>query len=163
MGLASWLTSRKRPVKSVLEIGCGPASTPLFLDRGPFPELETLISLETSEQWAHTICTLYGGDKRLKLMLHAETETLMADELAQGPFDIALVDGADNTKRVEVIPTCLDRARFVVVHDAQEPALRAASLTAPFSVFSVIECPWTAVLSKHEEPFALSTPALPAG
>lgn len=155
MGLSSWLNFCGRPVKKVLELGCGPSSTPLFLNRQVFPSLESLVSMETNPDWAHTISMLFGGDDRLNLCVHESEDALLQDSKLFAPYDIALVDGATNEGRVIALPTCLDMARFVVLHDVQEPELLKA-VKAPHVVFSVIESPWTAVMSKHEPPFGFN-------
>ena len=153
MGLSSWLSFGGRPVKKVLELGCGSASTPLFLNRQAFPELESLVSMETNPDWAHAISLLFGGDQRLNICVHASEEALLQDSKLFAPYDVALIDGATNEGRIVAIPQCLEMARFVVVHDTQEPELECVRNMAPHSVTSVIERPWTTVLSLHEPPF----------
>jgi hypothetical protein len=74
----------------------------------------------------------------------------------QAPYDLALVDGPNNINRIKAIPQCLVMARFVVVHDTQEKELEVVRSMAPFSFTSVIESPWTTVLSLHEPPFGYS-------
>lgn len=153
MGLSSWLSFCGRPIKKVLELGCGPASTPMFLNRQAFPMLESLVSMETSPDWAHAISLLLGGDKRLNLCIHEDEAALLQDTKLFAPYDVAFVDGGTNEGRLKAIPQCLEMARFVVLHDVQEPDLKEATKLAPHVVFSVIESPWTAVMSLHEAPF----------
>lgn len=153
VGLSQWLSATGRPVKKVMEIGCGQMSTRLFLNRRVFPELEQLISLESSKIWAFAIHTLFGGDKRLSLRYTEDEGELVRDALNSAPFDVILVDGATNEGRAKAVPICLGAAGFVVLHDVQEPDLMEATRLAPHCVFSVIESPWTAIMSNNEPPF----------
>jgi hypothetical protein len=156
MGLSSWLSSRNQSVKKVLELGCGPISTQLFLNRAAFPQLVELHSFESNKEWADAITLLFGGDKRLLSRFHPEEESLLHDASSFAPYDIVLVDGPTNAHRLLAIPKCLEMARFVVVHDTQEKELEGVRKMAPYSFTSVIESPWTTVLSDHEAPFGYS-------
>lgn len=156
MGLSSWLNSKGQGVKKVLELGSGPCSTSLFLSRTSFPHLEQLVSMESSTTWAMVMMTLYGTDSRITMRVHEDEDVLLRDSLEYAPYDIALVDGATNSHRIKAIPQCLEMAKFVVLHDVQEPDLKPALSLAPHVVLSVIESPWTAVMSLHEAPFGYS-------
>jgi hypothetical protein len=153
LGLSSWLSSNDRGVRKVLELGSGPASTGLFLT---LPQLESLLSLETDQDWAKVVSMLYGGDKRLSILYSKSEDDLLIAARDSAPYDIALVDGPSNANRLLAIPRCLEMARFVVVHDTQEDELAAARSMAPHTFTSVIESPWTTVLSLHEPPFGYS-------
>lgn len=150
LGLSSWLSANGRGVKKVLELGSGPTSTGTFLT---FPVLEQLVSMETDRDWACTVSMLYGGDKRLLLLFSEDEGDLLTSSREHAPYDLALVDGPSNAGRIKAIPQCLEMARFVVVHDTQEHELAAARKMAPYHYTSVIEAPWTTVLSLHEPPF----------
>src|SRR5215217_6843162 len=61
--------ARLREIKSVLEFGCGYYSTLTFLNRGAFPHLERLQSVENDVTWAETIHEAAKSDERWTLRL----------------------------------------------------------------------------------------------
>ena len=52
-----------RPIRRVLEFGAGMYSTPLFLDRTAYPDLEVLVSVEDDWEWLQRIKAERNGGK----------------------------------------------------------------------------------------------------
>ena len=61
--------ARMFTIETVVEIGSGPISTRLFLDREYFKDLKSLISYETREGWYKKVKSLIDDDERLDYRL----------------------------------------------------------------------------------------------
>src|SRR4051794_36469667 len=57
------------PIRRVLELGSGLYSTPAFLDRGAFPYLELLLSIEHDREWGGRVADHVCHDDRFNLTI----------------------------------------------------------------------------------------------
>jgi predicted O-methyltransferase YrrM len=118
-----------RPIRSVLELGSGPFSTPLFLDRTVYPDLERLVSYEDVPEWEAVVREAAGPDPRLDLrMVPAVSEAVPVGEL--GDFDLIFIDDsrrlAERARTIKTVGQTRPRA-IVVIHDIEwRPYYRAA-------------------------------------
>ena len=143
------------PVRVAVEYGSGRHSTPLFLDKTVFANLEQLVSIESNPQWWEETRRYCGSDPRLSLQLEpieafADVSVPAAD-LVFIDCDVVNQNQHDFSQRVKLIEKYADCKRgVVVVHDANfaaiGPAVRAsrfqykATYVPPFG-------PHTAILS----------------
>lgn len=112
--------------KTVLEYGCGEHSTRLFLDRGCFPDVESIEVRETDAEWASRFC-----DERVRLHV-----CLLPDIAASRGADVVMIDcaaewnatGYAYKTRSDLFRLhAADRiAQAVVLHDVEHPELAKA-------------------------------------
>ena len=91
-------------VRTVLELGCGLFSTPLFLDRSVFPEVTRVDSLENDAQWAAKVASAFGSDPRLAVHY---VEGPIGDRVAAmdlAEYDVILInDSSSEAERAQTI------------------------------------------------------------
>jgi hypothetical protein len=107
-------------IKSVLEIGSGPLSTHLFLDRKIYSDLETLVSVETDPEWIAKMKASTAGDNRVKFIEHIPQRL--------HKYDLVFIDGPQDEKaRGAVIKSMLLKRLngLFVVHDINNPQYSA--------------------------------------
>ncbi len=123
--------SRWRPVKAVLEFGCGDISTRAFLDRSYFPQLQRLESYENDAAWAERLRNLIGHEPRLNLHLvdAAVASSVAALDLEQ--FDLIFIDdsvtGQERSATIRAVAAKCPRRAVVVIHDFEFLPYRVAS------------------------------------
>ena len=102
--------------RRVLELGSGPFSTSLFLDKDVFPDLETLVSYEDDEEWAPVVMDALGTATRLDFRMVDEVrEAVPVADLDS--FDLIFIDDSRTAgERSQTIRTvAAARPRGVVV------------------------------------------------
>jgi len=116
--------------RRVLELGCGPYSTGLFLDRRCFPQLETLVSIENDGEWYRTISAKFAEDGRLRLVLVDGAVAAQIQTLDVSGFDLIFIDdsktGAERVGSIEAVLTRISRETAVVIHDFEFAGYREA-------------------------------------
>ncbi len=148
--------ARALPVKTVVEYGSGRYSTPLFLDRGAFPDLERLLSVESDRSWIEDTRRACGADPRLELRW---CPIGAVHEYGADPADLVLIDcdtvegdRHDYGPRLKLLAKYATdpRAVVVVVHDSNFASIHPAVQAAPFAFKAVYVPPFgphTAILS----------------
>ncbi len=130
---------------SVLELGAGKYSTPLFLNREAYPMLTHLLTVEHDRKWAMSI----EPDARLTLAITSDPVQFLT-RLRLSDYDFIFVDnGADGDwqSREAVIRYLAERTLYtaVIIHDFEyEPYQVAASGFAHVEVDKTLT-PWTAM------------------
>lgn len=117
-------------VKRVIELGPGLFSTPTFLDRGAYPELLELVSVENDPVWARRVHDAIGSDSRWTLRLVEGRIASVVHALSLDDVDLLLVDdSASEVDRVATLRAVAARrtSAVVVVHDFEVPAYRKAT------------------------------------
>ena len=124
--------ARLREIRNVLEFGCGNYSTLTFLNRGAFPHLQRLLSIENDAEWAETLCKTAKDDTRWRLYL---VEGEICDSVAQldlEAFDLILIDDSKTSaQRAATIRNVVGKQPqhpWIVIHDFEvEEYQRSAS------------------------------------
>lgn len=104
------------PVRSVIEFGGGLYSTPLFLDRAVFPQLESLITIESDIDWGKKVC---AEDTRHEVIVAHSRRFL--DVLSGMKAGFVFIDGAGS--RIPLVTASLDVAPLFAIHDCQQKEL----------------------------------------
>lgn len=119
--------SRAVKIRKVLELGCGPYSTLIFLDQDVFPALEQLDSIENCGDWAAKVLQMSKHDRRLSMRL---VDGPIADRLGDvdlGEYDLVFVDDAlSREERCRTI-AAVGRRSIVVIHDYDIRVYRRAA------------------------------------
>ena len=137
--------ARHLRIRRVTEFGSGDYSTPIFLDREAFPDLEALVSWDSDAEWLARVRERCGGDPRLTLKLAPEREFVWE------PADLFFMDSATAPGRVALLALAPPDA-LVVLHDAElECYADAQAAFAHRLVFTGLT-PHTAVLSRSPLP-----------
>lgn len=126
-----WL-GKSLNIKQVLELGCGLYSTPTFLDRNIFPNLESLQSIENNKQWADRIIQAIGNDTRFSLMMtDGPINKIINRDLMYNNYDLVFIDDSSNvedrTNTIEAVSKYADILRLVVIHDYEQQSYQAAA------------------------------------
>ena len=100
-------------IETIVEIGSGPISTRLFLDRNCFRYVKSLISYEHREGWYKKVQSLIGEDKRLDYRL-ITSDVNMIDSDHTG--DLLFLDGL-KAHRKYGIERLGKNFKFVIQHD----------------------------------------------
>ena len=137
------LTRLGGTVRSVLELGCGRWSTPLFLDRATYPRLERLVSVENDRAWAMQM----PEDSRLTLVIAPSTLEWITRE-GWAEFDLIFIDNGPRIEdRIDVIGYVARHSMNtrVVLHDYED--MRCSNAAREFEHIEVDDAltPWTAV------------------
>lgn len=114
--------ARLFPVRRVLELGAGHYSTPAFLDRSAFGDLEALRSVEDDPVWVDKLSEVVRDDPRVDLVTVQKPMSEAVAGLRAGDYGLVLVD--DSTGQAERIETIRNvaasasgSAALVVIHD----------------------------------------------
>ena len=115
-------------VRSVLELGSGPFSTSLFLDRRVFPDLEKLTSYEDDPSWAAVVIERVGPDPRLDFrMVESVSQSVSADV---GDYDLVFIDDSrlpvERTQTIESVAAMRPKG-LVAIHDFELKSYRHAA------------------------------------
>jgi predicted O-methyltransferase YrrM len=145
------------PIKVVVEYGSGKFSTPLFLDRTAFPDLEFLTSVESDPEWLAKVREMCGQDSRLEQVFRPIGTFHTTDSVPRSP-DLVFIDcdevrdgRHDYSARLKLIERfAADPTAVVVVHDANFADIRPAVLGSAFkykATYVPPVGPHTAILS----------------
>lgn len=148
LGLPTWYyTPRRQPVaathlpvfmrlaqlikiRRVLECGAGLFSTISFLNRDLFPDMERLVSFETSMEWKTRVESAASGDFRLEIRISDDIARDIAS-IDLRDWDVVFIDsGPTWVERHAVIRTLtprLPQGTLMVVHDIEVDAYRKAA------------------------------------
>lgn len=144
------------PVTTVLELGAGLISSPTFLDRRVFPDLQRLESWENQRMWWAQVKAAVDHDPRADVRLFDDiwlSLPLRDADLAQ--YDLIFIDdGRDLAERAatirEVAPRVSEQT-LVVVHDFENVAYQEALGELQRFVFDAL-VPHTGVGWRGEQP-----------
>ncbi len=100
-------------IETIVEIGSGPISTRLFLDRNCFRYVKSLISYETREGWYRKVLSLIDEDERLDYRLITGS---IEDIDPTHTGDILFLDGIKVHRKFGV-ETLGKNFKFVILHD----------------------------------------------
>lgn len=108
-------------VRTVLELGCGTFSTPTFLNRRFFPELEELSSLETDRAWIEKTVELINNDPRwTPTVVDGSVANAVADVDFER-YDLVMVDDshtyAERARTIEAIAARKPASGLYLIHD----------------------------------------------
>lgn len=114
--------ARLIPVRRVLELGAGHHSTPAFLDRGAFRNLETLRSVEDDPVWVEKMSGMVRDDPRVDLVTVAKPMSDAVTRLQVGTYDLVFIDDSTGQEeRVKTIRKVANEsaasASLLVIHD----------------------------------------------
>lgn len=120
-------------IHKILELGSGNYSTPLFLDKQIFPDLEFVVSYENDILWYNEIKQKFLNEDRLKLKY---CDALMKDivkDLDISEFDLIFVDDSREAKlrsqTIECISKKINNKNFLAIHDFEVKAYKEATGT----------------------------------
>lgn len=146
--------AKVKPIRVVVEYGSGRHSTPLFLNREVYPNLERLVSVECNHEWAEDT-RQRNQDGRLEMVLCPIADTAEypapAADLVFIDCDTVNGDKHDFSMRTKLIEKyASDQQAMIVVHDANFTSIRPAIEAAPYR-YKIVHYPesgpHTAVLS----------------
>jgi hypothetical protein len=150
-----------RPVRRVLEFGCGRYSTTTFLKRSAFPDLTELQSVENDAGWAGTMREAVKEDRRcvVTAVRGAMCDAVRTFDLET--FDLILVDDSTNAEQRAATIRALSDVHplnpWVVIHDYEVEEYRRASSTFKQRFTFTAYNPRTGLISNSDFPSALKT------
>jgi hypothetical protein len=146
----TFLTSLGGDVSTVLELGSGLYSTPLFLNRDAFPKVTRVVSVEHNQVWADKVST-FCTDERLTLIVTPEPIEGYLATLTLDEFDLIFVDNSDGQdgriKTIEYLGEKAARSK-VVIHDFEHDFYRNAARNFPNKIVDTQHVPHTALVWK---------------
>ena len=123
--------ARLREIRSVVEFGCGYYSTLTFLNRGAFPHLERLQSVENDASWAETIHEVAKSDERWTLKLVKGEIAGSVSALDFEGFDLVLLDdsktSAQRSATIRAVAAKGPQRPWIVIHDFEIGEYRRAA------------------------------------
>lgn len=142
---------QRADIKRVVEWGAGPFSTPAFMDPAIFPNLVSLLSIESEPMWCIWVQSRFQQDHRLTLLELPEFPQICL--ILHNPYDLAFVDGMTVQMRYNAAAKSAYRARFVILHDAQ--VSHYARIIKGFKYVRIFDpgdgTPHTAIMSMTED------------
>jgi len=138
--------------RRIAEFGMGHFSTSIFLDRVCFPLVERLTSFEDDSEWFAVIAKKHSQDLRFEPNLVPGPMWKTAVKLRASDYDLVLVDDSktecDRAKTLLALRVAqrITKGPVVVVHDAELPRVRVATLVFPNRMYFYDLCPQTGVL-----------------
>jgi hypothetical protein len=137
-------------VRTVLELGAGRYSTPAFLDRRAFPEVQRVVSVEQDSYWAEEVRALVGTDPRHELRVIRESTVSALGEIRVSDYDLVLVDDSrtvlERSGTVKRVTEGIGNSTVVVVHDFQERAYQEVVAPGAQTAMVAIHYPVTGVV-----------------
>jgi len=135
-----------RTTGPVLELGCGDYSTPMLhlLCRN-----RRLVSIDSDANWLSRYEDFRSSTHEL---VHA-SDWANAGVIDANSWDVALVDHAPGTRRAPEIQRLMHRAKFIVIHDTEDPNYGYEPILSQFKFrydYTRLK-PWTSVVSMTEE------------
>lgn len=137
-------------IRRVLDLGSGPYSTPLFLDKTIFQHVTYVLSLEHLQVWADRVQAACGGDPRLELRVEPEPMEDYLDKI-ELDFDLIFVDNSECWQnRVKTIEYLGERVttQTVVIHDFEHKFYQDAAHVFPHRIVDSSRLPHTAMVWK---------------
>jgi CheY-like chemotaxis protein len=123
-------TAKIRTIRSVLELGGGEFSTPLFLRRDAFPDLERLVVVESDPDWLPHIERHTTRDQRATVTFATDIASVVAD-LEIDRYDLILVDDSadvgDRSRTIKAVAGSRPTNAIVAVHDFEIIQYRVAA------------------------------------
>jgi predicted O-methyltransferase YrrM len=119
---------RSQKIRKVLELGSGPYSTAIFLDREVFPDLESLVSYEDDPEWLPVVQAAVGDDPRLDLRMVNAVRESVPDDISD--FDLIFIDDSRSpAERSQTIASVREKhpRAIVAIHDYEQRPYRAAA------------------------------------
>lgn len=120
-----------RPLRRVLEFGCGHYSTTTFLQRSVFPDLEELQSVENAQAWAEAMLEATGDDARSTVTVVSGAMSAAVRKFDLEAFDLILVDdstnAADRAATIRALSSLHPSNPWLVIHDYEVEEYRSAS------------------------------------
>ena len=115
----------------VLELGSGLFSTPLFLDRSIFTDLEFLQVVENDPAWHKVVTDQVGDDPRMDYWLVDGEIAPVVTQLDIAEFDLIFCDdsrsGSERCATIRALAPRVSHSALVVVHDYEEQQYQDAS------------------------------------
>lgn len=130
----------------VIELGCGDYSTPML---HLLCKNRLLVSVESDASWLARYEDLKSPNHELSLV----RDWSSASRIEERTWDVALVDHAPGERRVPEIRRLMHRAKFIVVHDTEDPGYGYETVLPEFRYrydYKRLR-PWTTVVSMTEE------------
>lgn len=138
-----------RTTGRVLELGCGPRSTP-FLHARCRRRPRLLYSLDDNLTWMQEM------ERRFKRNWHhfVRVDDWAANPLLDAPWDVALVDNAPREARAPAVRRLADRVQFIVVHDTECARYGFEDILPKFRYRRDYRraLPWATVVSNFKQP-----------
>ena len=120
-----------RPIRRVLEFGCGHYSTRTFLQRSAFPELTELQSVENDPGWAETTREAVHDDARSNVTVVSGAMCEAVPKFDLETFDLILVDDSTDAKdraaTIRALCSLHPSNPWLVIHDYEVEEYRLAS------------------------------------
>ncbi len=133
-------------IKRVLEFGMGDFSTTVFLKHNP----KILVSIEHNLNWLNK-CKTNRKNHVCRFSTTQQVNRIL--ETMDEKFDLVFVDGPSNS-RVACIEAAFPKARFIVLHDRNDPAYMWNRTKVPKGWYEVVHKKWkkwhTSVLSNDK-------------
>ncbi len=133
-------------IKTVLELGAGEFSTPLFLDRTYFPDLTELITVEQNREWVKDT-----SDPRHIIAIVEEPIEPFLETVHLEEVDLILCDNSTFGERrcdtLRWIGAHVGRS-LVVAHDFDVPSYAEAAEAFDCVLIDDRQKPWTALLRR---------------
>ena len=120
--------ARLYSVRSVLELGAGPHSTSLFLDRVAFPDMKSVTSFEDDPEWKDVVLDAVGDDDRLDLRLVDAVRYSVPSSL--DGYNLVFIDDSRTLEERTVTVNTVRENKptgLVVIHDFENRHYRAAA------------------------------------
>ena len=120
-----------RPLRRVLEFGCGHYSTKTFLQRSVFPDLEELQSVENDPAWGETMRDATRDDARSNVTVVSGAMSAAVRQFDLETFDLILVDDSTNAGEraatIRALSSLCPLNPWLVIHDYEVDEYRSAS------------------------------------
>lgn len=116
------------PIRNVLELGAGPYSTSLFLNRVAFPSVETVTSFEDDPDWKEVVLEAVADDERLDLRMVDAVRHSVPKSLEE--YDLVFIDDSRTFSERSITVKAVREAHptgLVAIHDFEQRHYRAAA------------------------------------
>lgn len=133
-------------IKTVVELGAGEFSTPLFLDRVYYPDLIELVTVEQNREWVKD-----NGDPRHKIAIVEEPIEPFLALVGWHTVNLVFVDNSTYGERRCDTLRWLSRHignTLVVVHDFDVPSYAEAAKDFDCILIDDRQKPWTALMRR---------------
>jgi len=141
-------------IENVLEFGCGVFSTITFLDKASFPDLKSLVSLESDAFWIDNILRMVGKDPRVKIIHESEKHFINSEKFSwvyENEYDLSLIDGARAEFRVSSLLSAVPCSKILIAHDTENSYWDLCRHIPGFKDVTVTsQTPWTTIFIREE-------------
>jgi hypothetical protein len=118
-------------ISAALELGCGQYSTPTFLDRRAFPNLESLDSVENDPTWTRKVGELLKNDSRCQIGLVDHPMWAAVRKMSPKRYDLVFIDDSqtyeERAQTIKEVAARFSDARLVVIHDSEVAIYQSAA------------------------------------